>query len=186
MRSRLWQAFIVLASLSLTVPLMSAEDLASITGSVTDPTGAAIPGAKVELTNAATGISFQQTTDEIGTYRFLKVPPGTGYKLTITHEGFATGIISEVPLSVGITRTQNIALAVGAESQLRPVRFHSVRRTKDTTGDIADVVGKSAHCTGVTDRRHPAGRTARGIPEPAPRSRFGSETCSRVRPKALR
>ncbi len=132
MRSRLLQAF-VLATVFLIAPHSKAQDQASITGSVTDPTGAVIPGAKVELSNAATGISFEQTTDEIGTYRFLKVPPAAGYKLTFTHEGFATGVISDVPLSVGITRTQNMVLTVGGESQTVAVSAGGQNVTLNTT-----------------------------------------------------
>jgi hypothetical protein len=133
MRTRLSLSFLVLATIFFAVPDSEAQDLASITGSVTDPTGAAIPGTKIELSNSATGISFQQTTNEIGSYRFLKIPPAAGYKLTVTHEGFATGVTSDIQLSVGITRTQNIVLTVGGESQTIAVSAGNENVTLNTT-----------------------------------------------------
>jgi len=133
MRSRLWQVFFVLAAILLAVPLSKAQDLASITGTVTDPTGAVIPGTAVQLANPATGATFSQTSDEIGAYRFQKVPPASGYKLTFSHEGFASGVISDVTLSVGITRTQNIVLTVGGESQTVAVSAGDQNVTLNTT-----------------------------------------------------
>jgi hypothetical protein len=133
MRSRLSQAIVALLVTFISLSVVKAQDLASITGTVTDPTGAVIPGTAVELSNPATGISLKQTTDEIGSFRFVKVSPGSGYKLTLTHEGFATGLISDVTLSVGITRTQNIVLTVGGESQTVAVSAGNELVTLNTT-----------------------------------------------------
>ncbi len=59
-----------------------------MTGVVSDSTGAVIPGTVVTLSNPSTGISFTQTTDNLGSYRFVNVPPSPGYRVTFKHDGF--------------------------------------------------------------------------------------------------
>ena len=113
--------------------LAEAQDVASITGVVTDPSGAVVPATAVTLTNGSTGASFKQSTDSLGSYRFPNVPPGTGYKMTFTHAGFAVGQISDITLIVGVSRTQNMVLAVGAETRTVSVSASSQTVTLDTT-----------------------------------------------------
>jgi Carboxypeptidase regulatory-like domain len=61
----------------------------SVVGSVTDPTGAVIPGAPVTLTNRQTGLSKDATSDDGGRYSFVNVLPGQ-YDLKVTAKGFKT------------------------------------------------------------------------------------------------
>ncbi len=96
---------------------LQAQDTSSLVGVVTDPSGAVIPGTVVTLTNATTGISLTKTTDNLGFYRFASVPPNPAYKVTFTRTGFSVAVISDITLSVGISRTQNVRLAVGAEAE---------------------------------------------------------------------
>ena len=60
-----------------------------ITGAVTDPTGAVVPGATVTITNTGTNISQNTTTGSDGSYRFPLVPPGT-YTLRVWQERLGT------------------------------------------------------------------------------------------------
>ena len=55
----------------------------SLRGIVSDPQGAVVVGAKVNLSNPSTGFSQSTTTDNLGTYQFLQIPPGT-YTLTVS------------------------------------------------------------------------------------------------------
>ncbi len=73
------QLFVLIAILLCTLPL-KAQDTASIVGTVTDATGAAVPGASVVLTDPATGKSYKTVTGTNGAYTFANVPPGPGYK----------------------------------------------------------------------------------------------------------
>ena len=58
-------------------PKCSAQVLyGSLTGNVTDPTKAAVPGAQVEALNVATGVARQSSTDDAGVYRFGELLPG--------------------------------------------------------------------------------------------------------------
>lgn len=90
-----------------------AQDSASMTGVVTDKTGAVIPSVSVTLTNVLTNASYTQTTDNFGAYRFAVVSPGSGYKIVFTHDGFAIQTVSDVTLAVAKTRTLNAVLTVG-------------------------------------------------------------------------
>lgn len=86
-----------------------------ITGTVTDPSGAAIPGATVTLNNQATGVSHSITTNGTGSYRFSLLGPGH-YILTATATGFAPKK-SNVAVVVGQVQTANLQLQVGTATQ---------------------------------------------------------------------
>jgi protocatechuate 3,4-dioxygenase beta subunit len=60
---------------------------ATISGTVTDPTGAAVPNVQIEAANTKTGIVFKTVSNEAGVYQFPSVQPGT-YKLTAELPGF--------------------------------------------------------------------------------------------------
>lgn len=143
MRSRVQQALIVLSLIVSACSVAQAQDVASIIGTVVDPTGAVIPGSTVELSNPSRGLSFNQTTDNLGIFRFASVPTGSGYKITVSHGGFAVREISDITLSVGITRTQNVTLTVGGESQTVAVsagdEIVTINTTDATVGNNIDV-----------------------------------------------
>lgn len=84
-----------------------------ITGTVLDPSGAAVPGATVKLTNTATGSTQTTTSNSTGAYRFPLLNPGT-YTVNASAQGFqaATQITSTV--SVGQTTTINVHMTVQA------------------------------------------------------------------------
>ncbi len=125
--------FLTLALVLSSTPLLLAQDSSSMTGVVTDATGAVLPGTVVTLSNPSTGSTFTQSTDNQGIYRFLNVPAGPGFKATFKHEGFSVAEISNISLSVGITRTQNAKLAVGAAAQTVEVSAGNAEVTLDTT-----------------------------------------------------
>ena len=122
----------LLAALLLAPATLKAQDSSSMVGTVTDATGAAIPEAEVNLTNKTTGLHFTATTDKTGTYHFLNVPPGAGYTENISHEGFSAQDISDIYLTVGNTRTQNVKLGVGATTEVS-VSASNSEQTLDTT-----------------------------------------------------
>src|SRR4051794_38021570 len=72
------------------MPYVRAQQITgSVTGTVTDPAGAAVDGATVKLTNAGRGAMQTATTDHEGNFRFLLLPPGT-YSLNVSSTGFKT------------------------------------------------------------------------------------------------
>jgi len=86
-----------------------------ISGVIADPSGAAIPGATVTLTNADTGATKTTATSASGSYRFSLLPPGN-YVVSATATGFAPQKV-KVAVSVGQVQAANIALKVGAAAQ---------------------------------------------------------------------
>src|SRR5438128_1915902 len=87
-----------------------------ITGTVTDPSGASVPDAKVSITNAGTGVAQATTTSSDGSYRFSLVPPGT-YTVDIQAANFthvrAAGLVVEASQTVAFS--VKLELAKGSE-----------------------------------------------------------------------
>src|SRR5580704_1373140 len=90
--------------------LLFAQDVSSMTGVVTDSSGAVVPDTVVTLTNKATGVKYTQTTNSTGSYRFENVPPGPGYDANFKRAGFADLDVNNIYLTVATTRTQNATL----------------------------------------------------------------------------
>jgi len=88
----------------------------TITGTVTDPSGAAVAGAAVTLTNLATSTSRTATTNETGRYVLANVEPGT-YTLTINKAGFRVAKFTNQIVNVGSSLTLSVALEIGTASQ---------------------------------------------------------------------
>ncbi len=130
------RAFVLAFSLVLLLvftPASGAQDLAAITGTVTDASGALIPGAKVALQNASTGVTFQAQTNAEGSYTFRNIAPGPNYTLRFEHDGFAPFTITGVYLNVNMTRTQNVKLQVSSAIQNVEVSAQAESETLNTT-----------------------------------------------------
>jgi len=124
----------VAALLALPMTLgAQATGTASITGSVTDTTGAVIPGATIELSNPSTGQTYKGVSNQEGSYTIADIAPGPGYKETVSRSGFETTVLTGLYLNVGATRTQNVKLAVGAVSTTIAVSAENQDVTIDTT-----------------------------------------------------
>ena len=92
---------------------LAQEFRATLTGTVTDPTGAAVPKAKVTATNVDTGSAYTDTTTGAGVYYIPYVVPGT-YKVKVEADGFKTAIQDNVLLLAGKYFGQNFKLEVGS------------------------------------------------------------------------
>src|ERR1700688_3860248 len=88
-----------------------------VVGTVTDPSGAAVPGATVTLIDAATNSERITTTNDTGRYDFPNVPPGK-YNLTISKGGFRAGKFVNQSVAVGESRTLDAKLEIGEASQV--------------------------------------------------------------------
>ena len=84
----------------------------NITGTITDSSGAVVPGAKVSITNVANNVSFSTETNKDGIYLFSDVSPAT-YAVSATKQGFETCAANNVLLESADTRTFSCALTVG-------------------------------------------------------------------------
>jgi hypothetical protein len=81
----------------------------SLTGVVTDPSGAVIPGAKVKLTDVDKGFSYDSETDNTGRYVLRSLPPSK-YRLSVALPGFNTHVQDGIVLSVNQTANIDVSL----------------------------------------------------------------------------
>lgn len=115
-RCQLFAARALLLGALVIVIAASAFGQQAILGTVTDESGAVIPGAQVNLTNTATGIQSTTTTSASGTYQFPDLAIGV-YKVTAQKTGFATAVASNIRLVVGARQQVNLKLELGKTSQ---------------------------------------------------------------------
>ncbi len=87
-----------------------------ITGTITDSTGAVIPGAHIQLANQATGIQRSAVTDANGYYSIPELQPGV-YDVTVNKEGFASQKLANVHLEVNQSEALNFKMGVTASTQ---------------------------------------------------------------------
>src|SRR5215470_8598802 len=102
-------------ALMLASPLMAQVDQTAINGTITDTSGAAVQGAKIELASLTTGLHRETTTNITGIYHLPALPIGN-YKITVSKDGFKSVEFPNVELSVGQPRTIDIRLEVGTIS----------------------------------------------------------------------
>jgi len=111
-------ALLAILSVAVFLPTRSVAqlDTGGITGTVTDPTGAVVPGATITLTNTGTSISQKMQSTSTGTYSFTGVRPGT-YILRAGASGFQTVVDHGLIIHVQQTLTVDVHLKTGAVSQ---------------------------------------------------------------------
>ncbi len=100
----------------MVVSLPAVAQQAGLNGSVSDPTGAVVPGASLTLTDKGTGATRTTTTGPNGTYIFTQIDPGQ-YRLEISMPGFKTLVHDPIFLQVGFTSTLDAKLEIGAVTE---------------------------------------------------------------------
>ena len=103
-------------ALLLATAVFGQETRATLSGTITDPAGASLVGASLQMLNVQTGVETRAESNQAGQYRFLFVNPGV-YKLTVTAAGFRTLIRERVTLETGQAATLDVALQLGAQAE---------------------------------------------------------------------
>ncbi|HEX4950647.1 MAG TPA: carboxypeptidase-like regulatory domain-containing protein, partial [Blastocatellia bacterium] len=93
-----------------------AQVSSSLSGVVTDPSGAVIQGAVVTVKQDATGQEFKTTTSTSGNFTLPSMSVGT-YTITITAQGFKTAVVQDVKIDAGTPANVNVALEVGGANE---------------------------------------------------------------------
>jgi len=106
----------VLALLILGAITVQAQTKGSLGGTVTDATGAVVPGANVEIKNNANGATRTGSTASNGVFQFTDVEPGT-YTLTVQSSGFKKTVASNVVVNTSVASQVTIALETGQVSE---------------------------------------------------------------------
>lgn len=143
MRDRL---FILLAGLALlicsvavTTPAYAQTSYGSVVGIVTDPSGAAVLGAKMTLRNNGTAAKEETVTGSGGTYSFINLNPGS-YSVSVSQSGFESYTRNQVDVQIGGATRVDIVLQVG-----------NVAQSVTVNGGEAELQSDSASLSGVIE-----------------------------------
>jgi hypothetical protein len=117
----------------------------SLSGLVTDATGAVVPAASVTLTNVATGVALKGKTSGAGLYSFVSLVPGS-YRLEVSQAGFQTMVQDHIAIAVDQAETVNVALKLGSQTETVTVSAAEdiTATTSSTTGQLitSDVIDR--------------------------------------------
>jgi hypothetical protein len=133
----------LIALLSIAIPSASrifAQSAATgtVSGQISDVSGARLTGAEVKLTDVSTDAARTTLTNDAGRYDFLNVPPGK-YNLTAAKQGFSLAKVSNQTVEVGLSLTLNLTLQIG-----------STTTTVDVVGSAADQLQTTNATVGST------------------------------------
>ena len=135
MRARIILVFVLLAAVSLSAQTFRG----TILGTVTDPSGAVVAGAKVTVKNVGTGLERTTDTSADGSYALPELPIGT-YTVTVTLTGFQTSVTTGVTVDVAGERRVDAALKTGAVSTKVEVSADTLPLVETTTNTLGGVL----------------------------------------------
>src|SRR6185436_4414094 len=123
-----------LSVIALAVTAFAQTDRGTLTGVITDPTGAVVPNAAIEVKNSESGAVFQGGTSATGNYTF-SLPRGT-YELSVTVAGFKKYTRQNLEVPVATTVRWDVKLEVGATSEAVTVT-DTTPMLKTESGDVS-------------------------------------------------
>jgi hypothetical protein len=115
-RNSFFRAFLLAVFSAVLGASALAQSTASLSGTVSDATGAVVVNAKVVATNQATGVESATQTDTAGAYLFPSLPIGI-YRIQVTAPGFQSAIIANLKLEVATAVAQDIQLRIGQAAE---------------------------------------------------------------------
>ena len=105
-----------IAALSLCAAAFSQSNQGTITGTISDPTGAVVPTAQIEVKNADTGVVYRGGTSSTGNF-VIPVPAGN-YELSVNASGFKKYIQQNIQVIVAVDTRKDVVLEVGQASEV--------------------------------------------------------------------
>src|SRR6266852_4153277 len=111
----------------------------TILGSVTDSSGAAVPGATVTIKNVDTGLVRTVTTSDDGSYSAPELPIGT-YSVSVEKAGFMLGVVTGIKVEVSSERRADVALQIGQSAQTVEVRGEELPMVESTSNTLGGIV----------------------------------------------
>jgi hypothetical protein len=139
MRIRLLRGTAV-AMLMLSAALMRAQDVASVTGTVRDSSGASIAKAQVAVVNVQRGINRTTVTNSDGEYSIPALPAPASYNVTVTAQGFKKYEAVGVALDIAEKARIDVALQVGATTTEVTVQGSSVAQVETESSDLSNTI----------------------------------------------
>src|SRR5579859_4438499 len=111
----------------------------TILGSVTDSSGAAVPGATVTIKNMDTGLVRTVTTSEDGSYSAPELPIGT-YSATVEKAGFKSGVVTGLKVEVSSERRADVTLQPGQLAQTVTVQGEELPMVESTSNTLGGIL----------------------------------------------
>src|SRR5437660_956553 len=111
----------------------------TIEGTITDPSGAVVVGARVAIMEKSTGRVITLTTNKEGYFVARSLPAGS-YNVKVEQTGFATGVVDDVVVQTGQTSSANLSLKIGVASEVVQVEGTSAQLQVDTSRQTLDGV----------------------------------------------
>src|ERR1700757_5118057 len=127
--------FVVLMLLAVAVSVSAQTFRGTILGTVTDPSGAVVAGAKVTVKNTGTGLERATETSGDGSYSLPELPIGT-YTVTVSQTGFQTFAATGVTVDVATERRVDAALKTGEVSTRVEVSADELPLVETTTNEL--------------------------------------------------
>jgi len=126
--------------LALVVTASAQTATGEVNGTVSDPNGAAVPGAVVKLINQATKAETEVTTNQSGFFTFVNIKPAS-YTLIVEVKGFKKTLTNPFTLGVSETVTQNVALSVGEMSEVVEIAAGS-ELVQSSSSELGSVISE--------------------------------------------
>ena len=123
---------------ALAVPSWAQRITASIRGTVTDSTGAVVPGATVTVKSDETGFGRSTVTNEVGSYSFAELPTGT-YAVEVSLAGFKSAIRKGITLNVADVHAEDVRLETGPVEETVTVEVAPIS-VQTVGGEVAGLV----------------------------------------------
>src|SRR5262245_27420161 len=116
MKRKVVSAFALIVFVTLTSVIAFGQVTSSLSGAVTDPTGAVVAGATVTVKNPASGSEFKTVTTNQGTYSITSLGAGK-YVVVVTAAGFKSATVQDIEIDAGTPSTVNVTLEVGQATE---------------------------------------------------------------------
>ncbi len=119
------------------------QTVSSLSGTVSDPSGAVVPAAALTLTNTRTGLALNTVSDGAGRYGYPQVPSGS-YKLAAKATGFAEELINSIEIPVGTATTVNVTFSkVGSATETISITAEA-DQVNTTDATLGNAIGTQA------------------------------------------
>src|SRR5579864_2123756 len=107
---------VAICSLAFAFGAFGQSDRGTITGTISDPSGAVAPGAPVEIRNVENGLVYRAASSATGNYTLTQLPAGQ-YELSVTVPGFKKYVRQSITVDVAETYRVDVLLEVGSNSE---------------------------------------------------------------------
>lgn len=133
---------LLLAGLVAVAAVFAQSTSGGVNGTITDTTGAVVPGTSVTLSNVGTGVEVTSGSNASGFFVFVNVQPGN-YTLVAEQAGFKTALLPTFNVGVNQTVTQNLSLEVGNVTETIEVMAQA-EQLQQSTSELGTVIGVKA------------------------------------------